>query len=59
MGLHFDGFIVWRGVLVAREPASRSVNKTSLSASETLIGYATVSSDRSGLAVCALPALAL
>ena len=33
MGLHFGGFIVWRGVLVAREPASRSVNKTSLSAS--------------------------
>lgn len=33
MGLHFGGFIVWRGVLVAPEPASRSVNKTSLSAS--------------------------
>jgi len=33
MGPHFGGFIVWRGVLVAREPASRSVNKTSLSAS--------------------------
>lgn len=33
MGLHFGGFIVWRGVLVAREPALRSVNKTSLSAS--------------------------
>ena len=33
MGLHVGGFIVWRGVLVAREPASRSVDKTSLSAS--------------------------
>ena len=33
MGLHVGGFIVWRGVLVAREPASRSADKTSLSAS--------------------------
>ena len=55
MGLHVGGFIVWRGVLVAREPASRSVDKTSLSASRNADRLRNGLLRSVGLVVCVLP----